>query len=208
MNGDQSSSPFSALQGVPIDYLISTPLMAAARSNQALATVLVEFINKIGFKDSKTNLVEFELTRPYQNPTTMQMESQSISVQAPLLGLVPIPALLIQSVNIDLTVKVSTQLSKSTTNDDDAKVKADDSWGFGKVSMSGSVDVKTNNKRQSDQSATYDVHVQALQQPIPEGMNKLMDVMASCVEPIPSGGSNSQQSNNKSGANQGSKGNS
>lgn len=185
---DDNSNPFSALQGIPIDYLISTPLMSAARSNMALAEVMVEFINAIGFKDNKTNIVSFELTRPYQDPVTTDLKTQTITVNAPLLGLVPIPALLIQSVNIDLTVKVSTTMSQNNQTDKNAKVTASAGWGWGKASFTGSFDTKSTNKRTSDQSATYDIHVQALQQPMPEGMNKLMDVMASCVEPIPTQG--------------------
>jgi len=181
------SNPFSQLQGIPIDYLISTPLMSAARSNMALAQVLVEFINTIGFNDKKATIVSFELTRPYQDPVSKKMETQTITVNAPLLGLVPIPALLIQSVNIDLTVKVSTTMSSTDTTDEQASVTANDDWGFGSASFTGSFSNSSTNQRSSDQSATYDVQVQALQQPTPEGMSKLMDVMASCVEPIPSG---------------------
>jgi hypothetical protein len=186
-----SGSPFGALQGIPIEYLIATPLMAAARSNMALAQVMVEFINEIGFNQGKTNVISFQLTRPYQDPTTLVMESQTITVNAPLLGLVPIPALLIQSVNIDLTVKVDTTVSSTGDTDENANANASDSWGFAKVAVTGSFDNKSDNKRSSDQTATYDVHVQALQQPMPEGMSKLMDVMASCVEPIPTKGSGS-----------------
>ncbi|MEO9887688.1 MAG: DUF2589 domain-containing protein [Balneola sp.] len=182
------SNPFSQLQGIPIDYLISTPLMSAARSNMALAQVMVEFINAIGFKDNKTNIVSFELTRPYQDPVTKKMETQTITVNAPLLGLVPIPALLIQSVNIDLTVQVSTTMSQTDTTTETANVTASDDWGFGSVSVTGSFSNTSTNQRSSNQSATYDIHVQALQQPTPEGMSKLMDVMASCVEPIPTQG--------------------
>lgn len=46
----QSGTFFSQLKGVPIDYLISTPLIAAARSNLALAVVMLEFIDMIGFE--------------------------------------------------------------------------------------------------------------------------------------------------------------
>lgn len=180
------SNPFSELKGIPIDYLISTPLMSAARSNMALAQVLVEFVNEIGFdKDGKANLVTFDLTRPYQDPTTKEMKTETIKVEAPLLGLVPIPSLLIQNVDIDLTVQVSTTMSNTTTTQAKAKASYSDDWGFGSVSVSGSFSTKSTHKRSSNQSATYDVKVKALQQQRPEGMSKLMDVMASCIKPIP-----------------------
>lgn len=186
-----SNNFFSQLKGVPVEYLISTPLLSAARSNMALGQVMVEFINEIGFDQGKTNLVKFDLTRMYQNPVSKQWEKEAIEVQAPLLGLVPIPALLIQSVNIDLTVNISTTMDATDTTSAGATVKVDDNWGFGSVSATGTFSTSSTHKRSTNQTAEYQVRVQALQQQLPEGMSKLMDVMASVITPIPSGGSQS-----------------
>ena len=62
-------------------------------------------MTKIGFKDgdlSQPNLLKFELERPVQTPTSVT--TNTINVQAPFLGLVPIPSLLIDSVNIDFQI--------------------------------------------------------------------------------------------------------
>ena len=177
---------FGQLKGVPIDYLISTPLIAAARSNMALATVMLEFIDMIGFdKDGKTRLITFTLTRPDENPVSKQWEKQTLTVEAPLLGLVPIPALLIDSVDINLTVKIDSTLTTTSNTTSKASVGSEADWGWGKATFSGSVSTSQSNTRTTDQSATFTVDVHAQQQPLPEGMARLMDVMASCITPLP-----------------------
>lgn len=189
LRGDDGKSGdfFNQLKGVPIDYLISTPLVAAARSNMALAEVMLEFIDLIGFdKDGKTRLITFILTRPDQNPVTTQWEKQTLTVEAPLLGLVPIPALLIDSVDIKLNVNIKNTLEKTLNTKSDAKLTVDPGWGWAKAEFTGSIGVEDTHRRQTDQSATFEVEVRAEQQELPEGMARLMDVMASCITPLPS----------------------
>jgi len=179
---------FGQLTGIPIEYLVATPLLAAARSNMALAQVMVEFINEIGFnKDGKTNIISFDLTREVQQADGSGFKPQTITVNAPLLALVPIPALLVQSVNVDLTVEVSQTISENSSSEAKASVSASDSWGFGSVSVTGSYTNSQSRTRATNQSAKYQINVTAQQQPAAEGMSRLMDVFASTVTPIPTG---------------------
>ncbi|MFZ6815667.1 DUF2589 domain-containing protein [Undibacterium sp. Rencai35W] len=176
---------YGTLKGIPIDYLVSAPLMAAGRANIALAQSMEEFVMQIGFVggDPKngTNNIVFNLERPYTDPDTNQVTTQTITVTCPLLGLVPIPALLVDNVTVDFTTTVDT--SSSSTTATSATVTG--SYKGGCFAMSGSVTASKNQMRSSNQSATYSFHVQADQQPATEGMGKLMDVMASCITPVP-----------------------
>lgn len=96
-NEGTSGTFFDQLKGIPIDYLIASPLIASARANMALAEVMTEFVAELGFEDDgkTTRIIEFELTREIQDPSTKKFEPPTITVQAPLLALVPLPALLI-----------------------------------------------------------------------------------------------------------------
>ena len=182
---------YGTLTGIPIDYLVATPLLAAARGNLALATVMEEFIMTLGFKDGKPGgdpiLITFKLTRPYQDKDSGQMQSQTITVNTPLLGIVPIPALLVESVNVSFTTSITS--SSSDTSQTSASATA--SYGFGAFKASGSVQAQANHTRSTNQSATYAFNVQAEQQAPTEGMSKMMDVFASCIEPLPSTGGSS-----------------
>ena len=187
-NEGQSGSFFNQLKGIPLDYLISVPLVSAARSNMALAGVMLEFIDMIGFDDGgNTRLIKFELNRPCENPVTKQWEKQKIEVNAPLLGLVPIPALLVDSVNINLNVSINNVLESTSNTTTENALNVGVNWGWFNTTFTGKVTTESGHKRHTDQSATYDVNVSARQQELPEGMSKLMDVMASVITPLPSG---------------------
>jgi hypothetical protein len=186
-DGPTDGSFFSQLTGVPIDYLIATPLISTARANMALAEVMTEFIDELGFEsDGKTTrIVSFQLTRPYQDPVTKAEKTQTITVNCPLLGLVPIPSLLVQTVTVDLTVEISNTVSSTSNQSASTQLQVGANWGWGNASFTGSYSCSSQQTRSTNQSAKYEVTVNAQQQPTPEGMSRLMDVMASCITPIP-----------------------
>ena len=61
-------------------------------------------MTEIGFNDEgKTRMVEFDLQRPIEGSP----KPQDIKVQAPFLGLVPLPNLLIDDVQVDFQMEVT-----------------------------------------------------------------------------------------------------
>lgn len=179
-------------KGLPMRELISNPLIAAAEAQQQLAATAWDFYQRIAFNDKdenghakgSTRLVEFTINRPIQKNGTVVMEEQK--VQAPFIGLVPIPALLVDRVDIDFQMEVtSTETNKSNVSSD-VSTNISSGW-FVKAEISGKVSTSRENTRSTNQTAKYQVHVSASQQPQTEGLSKLMDIMASCIEPIPTG---------------------
>lgn len=180
-------------KGLPIAELIAAPLTAACDSQKKLAQSAFEFMTEIGFetagtgqdKKTKARLLEFNLERPIEGSTT----TQKIAVQAPFLGLVPIPALLVDDVQIDFQMEVTTTETEKTEEKKDVDTKAEASFKFGcfargSVNINGKVSSSRENTRSTNQTAKYQVHVSARQQQPTEGLSKLMDIMASCVEPL------------------------
>ncbi len=104
-------------KGLPMRELIAAPLIAAAEAQQELAATAWNFYQKIAFdEDGKTaRVLEFDIKRPIQQDGKMTTMSQS--VKAPFIGLVPIPSLLIDRVDVDFQMEVTdTSNVKSTTN--------------------------------------------------------------------------------------------
>jgi len=184
---------FNQLKGVPIDYLIATPLISAARANVALASVMTQFIDEIGYRPDPndknkriTRLLEFDLTRPVKNNLTQAMDRQTITVKAPLLAVVPLPALLIDSVMVDLTVEILQKTNQKTNHEVGTALQVGGRYGVVSGQFTGSYSLKQENTRETNQTAKYHVMINARQQPLPEGMSKLMDVFASTIEPLES----------------------
>lgn len=178
--------------GLPIAELIAAPLTAACDSQKRLAQSAFEFMTEIGYSDvaSQTpRLLEFNLQRPVEGA----LEPQNIKVQAPFLGLVPLPSLLIDDVQIDFQMEVTTTETSKDTSSSEVSTSANSSFKFGcfasgSVSVNGKVSSSRENTRSTNQTAKYQVHVSARQQEPTEGLSKLMDIMAACVEPVKLGG--------------------
>ena len=117
-------------------------------------------------------MVLFNIQRSIESSLT----PQDITVQALFIGLAPLPNLLIDDVRVDFQMQVTateTSTEKSCTE------------GSSSVNANGKVSSSGENTRSTNQTAKYQEHVSARQQRLTEGPCKLMDIMASCVEPLP-----------------------
>ncbi len=181
-------------RGLPMEELIGAPLTASCKAQYMLAENMIAFIKTIGFTpgtttgEKSTNLIEFDLARPVDDGSGT-INEQTIKISVPLLGLVPIPALLIETVNIDFSMEVSDSVSSKSSTNAEVSTSTEVSWGGwwgAKVSTSitGKVSTNRENTRNTDKTAKYNVNVVARQQEPTEGMSKMMDLFASCVEPI------------------------
>jgi len=149
---------------------------------QKLAQSAYELMQEIDFnEDGKSRMVEFSFQRPIQGSPT----PQDVTVQAPFIGLVPLPNLLIDDVQVDFQMEV-TATETSTEKSSTEGSSSTNCFGGGSVNVSGKVSSSRENTRSTNQTAKYQVHVSARQQRQTEGLSKLMDIMASCVEPLPS----------------------
>lgn len=180
-------------RGLPLKDLIGTPLMAASDSNIDLANGMAKFVNILAFgkqpDGNKVVTVPMTLQRPVQEADG-SIGVNEITVTPPLLGLVTIPALLVDTVDIQFSMEVTTHEEHVDSKDTEVSVDASAKFGWGfwsaSVKMHGKVATHRENTRSTDVTAKYDVRVHASQQPPTEGMSKLMDLLASTVEPIKS----------------------
>lgn len=183
-----SNNMANSFSGLPIAELIAAPLTAACDSQKRLAQSAFEFMTEIGYSDAEKQtprLLSFQLERPVEGSA----DKQQIQVNAPFLGLVPLPSLLIDDVQVDFQMEVTTTETSKETSSSELATNVNSSFKFGcfasgSVSVNGKVSSSRENTRSTNQTAKYQVHVSARQQQPTEGLSKLMDIMASCVEPI------------------------
>lgn len=174
--------------GIPMSDLIAGPLTAVAESQLKLAEASYQYMMKIGFDDSgNTRLVEFDLDRPAENIGGYQ--SVKTHVQAPFLGLVPLPSLLVEDATIEFQMEVSATTTETDSLSTETSTTANTKYGFlglgGNVSVTGKVTSARENTRSTNQSAKYQVRVYAHQQAPTEGLARLMDILASCTSALP-----------------------
>lgn len=172
----------SLLNGLPMRELISAPLVAAAESQQELASVAWEYFQRIAFygKDEAnsgtnndgaqagdTRILKFEVERPVQEGSRTSMVKQTVkqTVKAPFIGLV---LMLIDRVDVDFQMEVTDTATSSEKTSTDLSSNISSNW-FVKASITGKVSSARENTRTTNQTAKYQVHVSASQQPQTEG---------------------------------------
>lgn len=189
-------NPADKFKGLPMRELIGGPLFAAAEAQEKLASIAWDYYQKIAYNtdnngkpDGTTRLLEFTLDRPVVQDGVVSAEGNKVSVKAPFIGLVPIPSLLIDRVDVDFQMEVTETNTHKDQSEASFSTDISSKWFGVNVGISGKVSSSRENTRSTNQTAKYQVHVTASQQPQTEGLSKLMDIMASCIEPVPTGSS-------------------
>lgn len=175
---------------IPMAALISGPLIASCDAQVKLANAAFDFYQKVAYEDgdsSKPRLLNFKLERPVETPEG-GFERQDLSVNAPFLGLVPVPSLLIDDVNVEFQMEVTSAKTEKEKSSKEAGTDASVKAGFGpwgvRATIHGKLTSSRENTRSTNQTAKYQVTVNASQQQQTEGLSRLMDIMASCIVPI------------------------
>ena len=192
----QGSAVTNELASLPMEHLIAAPLAASIKAQRQLGHEMINFVNMLaygteGATGQAGNKTILTLPMDIERPVTKDdgsITTSKVTVAPPVLGLVPIPALLIDSVDINFSMEIHTvDASKSNTAAEaSATAKAEGGGIFysGSLEVSGKMSTQRENTRSTDKTAKYDVTVHASQQEPTEGMSKLMDLLASTVEPI------------------------
>ena len=169
--------------GLQMDQLIGAPLRAAADASQLLASSTAEFINEVGFDGTgKVRTVAFAYQKRTANDDgTSNLDEMKVDV--PMLAIVPIPNLQVDEVNILFDMEVKQSERQESSKDMSASLTGSAKIGPVKISVTGSVSAHSSNTRSSDNSAKYHVDVRATNHGIPEGLARVLDMMAANVAP-------------------------
>lgn len=169
--------------GLQMDQLIGGPLSAAADASTLLANSTADFINRVGFDaEGKVRNVAFGYQKRTPNVDgTSTLDEMRVSV--PMLAIVPIPNLQIDEVNILFDMEVKQSERQESATDLSATVSGSANFGIVKVNVTGSVSSHQSNTRSSDNSAKYHVDVRATNHGTPEGLARVLDMMAANVAP-------------------------
>ena len=177
--------------GLPLGLLVCTPIIEVAKGQSELCRVYLDYVYKLAFIDGDpekgTKTLSFNLTRQVTDGSG-NITPQQVTVTAPLISLVPVPAFTMDEATVRFTMEVKEQVvDKSNTSATSNVHPRMSCWGF-HAQISGSVTAGSEHTRTTDQSAKYEIYARAAQQAPAEGMAKLSTVFASVIEPIPVGG--------------------
>lgn len=186
-----SQRSLSTLQGLPFDSLIGGPLNACVNAQANAAQTTINFIKEIGLQDVTDENGNTRTEAIYVYFSFIQ-NGRKVNISVPLLAIVPIPYIGINTIDINFKATVSGVESESKTDEYTRETKRDTkSAGFSlfrpKVTtMKGSVSTKKDSKSTQDSKfsveATIDVAVHASQDSMPAGMARILELLGSALD--------------------------
>lgn len=176
--GDSPQNTGNALSGLPIESLSCGPIVAVAKGQQESTAVYIDTVRKLAYggdgttKDNKAQTLDFTLQRPVVQESG-KMTTQNVQISAPLISLVPVPAFTMDESTVDfnMEVKDTSMTDDKTHSDVNSTVSFNSQFGL-QSSISGNITSDIEHKHQTDSSATYTIHAQAVQQGPTEGNAK------------------------------------
>jgi len=181
-------------KGLPMSDLIGQPLLAAAKAQGKLSTHTQQFINDVGLTSDgnggpvSARSVDFGFKAPVaQSDGSTKLVDDKLSV--PLLSILNVPNLSVKKATVDFTMEVKSSTVQTDSSKTSVKVdtKASYSAWYSPVSVemkaSVSSDSKSESTRKTDNSAKYNVHVEARDDGPPEGLMKVLDVLNASIVP-------------------------
>lgn len=173
----------SSLQSLPFGNIIGGPLIACVEAQAQAARTSWEFIQNVGlYKDgeeTKTVNVAFQFIK----------EGRMAQITLPLLTIVPIPYIAINSIDINFKASISASAASTETENSassgggNVSVSAGCLWARGKMNASYSSKKDSSATKDSKYSVEYtmDVAVRAGQESMPAGMAKVLEMLNNSI---------------------------
>lgn len=186
---DTQLQPGAEFQALPLEFIIATPLVAAVKAQSAAAEATKGFILALMDKDGKPITVEFNVDAVEEKgPAAAGAEPavpRKVNIKAPLLSIVPIPHLRIESLTthfkFEITQTEKSAQAKGFSIDLDAKSGAAMSpWVS--ASLKGAVSSKSSQESLMNRSGVLEITVQASEAPMPEGLSKVLGFLANSIQ--------------------------
>ncbi|MCK4783040.1 MAG: DUF2589 domain-containing protein, partial [Desulfobacteraceae bacterium] len=129
---------------------------------------------------------------------TKEGVSETATVQVPILTIIPIPFIRIDEMTIDFMAKISEQHNYARTTTDarassaNLKVNAGARWGWGSVSVGFNASYSSRHSSTTEANSRYqtemtmNVHVRAVQDELPAGLSRVLNMLDSIItaEPV------------------------
>jgi hypothetical protein len=180
---EENTSIPSEFQALPLDTIVAAPLVAAINAQRASTLNMIEYLNSLLKEgDNGGNLT----------PITVKLSSKiadkdadgvtkikEVNIEVPILAIVPIPHLRIDSVTTHFKYEIVSAEKNSISSDKflngEGALKKNPLFTF---SLKGSLSSKSSSESLMNRNGVLEITVNASEAPIPEGLAKLLTLMS------------------------------
>lgn len=191
------SDALGQLGALPFGNIIGGPLVAAVEAQAKAARSTVDFIQSVAYKPVPDG-TSVDADRELQTVKFVyQSGDKNAELSVPLLVIVPIPYIRIDDMTIQFKANISaeTAVQDTTTTSAAANINANVTgrYGWGPAKVEASFSASYSAKKDSTSAAnskyaveyTMDIYVHAVQDDIPAGMQKVLNLLNDSIQGKP-----------------------
>jgi hypothetical protein len=200
--------PAAEFQALPLDFIIAAPLTAAVKAQAVAAAATRDFISAFLMKGGAgaasgaagpvspgsaggAASAGAEASQPSPCETvdfsfsyTADGKSQTTQISAPLLSMIPVPHLRIDSLTVHFTYEITQTVRDTSQTDRDVSLEAGTAGVLShwvKASLKGNVSSRSASESSLNRSGQMEITLHASEAPMPEGLSRLLSLLSSTV---------------------------
>lgn len=175
----------SVINALPLDRMISGPLMAMMQAQTAASKQYADFLLSVCIRDNKAVAVEFDYDQTLVDTQGKLLGVSQKKMHIPLLAAITHPNICIEDGSIAFELEVSQSEEEKSSSDTSGELEGKFGWGPFTMKMSGKVSNHQEQTRKTDTRAKYSIHVSARRQPPPEALMRVIDFLTdAAVKPV------------------------
>ena len=186
---DVANKSIGTLQGLPFDNLIGGPLNACIQAQNDAAMTSINFINNVCLNEDKET---GEKSAVYVSFSFIQ-NGRKVVINVPMIAIVPIPYIAINSIDISFKATVNGVESESSSTETEYESKGNKKstrktglFRRKTTTINSTFSTKRDSKSTQDSKfsveATIDVAVHAGQESMPAGMAKILEMLGAAMD--------------------------
>ncbi len=161
------------LNNIDFRLMIGGPLQAAIDAQVASSMATINFIKTVGFNDDGTiKTVNFKYNKTKADGTT-----EGADIDVPFLAMLPIPSLRIDTVDINFNAKLNSVQTTEVKSELKVGVEAKGGWGPVSFKVTASYQRSSTMGYKVEKEFTLNVKVKAVQDEIPAGLEKILNLL-------------------------------
>jgi hypothetical protein len=176
-------------QSIPLDFIVAAPLTAVVNAQKLAAIATRDFVTAFAAQS-----VSFS----FKNATTDatgKTATEDVNLNVPLLSMVPTPHMRFDSFSVHFLYEVTQTAKEESSKSAAATLSA----GAGAVlspwvsaSLQGSVSSKSASELTTNRSGTLEITLHASEAPMPEGLSRLLGILANSIRVASPGAASGQ----------------
>ena len=193
------------LQALPLNYMLSAPLLAAIEAQAISAHSTIEFVAAVGMDDFGTvRTMDFNYKTSVTNTQSGEAEEKDVTLTVPMLSMLEAPHMAIEDLTVAFEFNIRDVMSKESqfklsadagasyenTTSVEASTGGLTKFLFGKAGGTSTSTFKANfnvstayqrtSRHETDRRATLKMNMNAKQR-VPEGFQRILNIFSDAI---------------------------